>query len=394
MRASIQDNFALSALSPSALAAYARSLGWTKTEAFGEHSDVYAAGNLPEIILPRTQDLGDYAQVVSQLISVFASVSDLDEIALHKHLATVDRDALRLRVNDPQENGSIPVAAGLNLISGAQELILAVACSHYEPRPVYRAGANSAATEYLNEVRLGQTEHGSFVLTMLSPVVPQRLQPTLFEDLEPDDDPIGRRMTKQLQSSLDAVRDAAESVVGGKDDAFVLAVESGVSANLCEAIAKLVEPFTTLEASIAWALTRPVDRVKSSFRFASADAAILKEAARALRGRAPRPDVHLFGFVQRLKRDQDTVEGTVTLKTSLDGKSQSVTAVLDQPTYELAVQAHRDRSAIVMKGDLEAVGLRWQIYNGQISDIIAIVDAVQDQANNELTDSYNTDDTN
>ena len=79
----------------------------------------------------------------------------------------------------------------------------------------------------------------------------------------------------------------------------------------------------------------------------------------------------MFGFVQRVKRDQDEVEGTITLKASLDGKSQSVTAVLDQSTYELAVQAHRDRSAIVMEGDLEAVGQRWQFHNGQIMAVIA-----------------------
>ena len=372
MRGNIEDNEALSAVSPAALSAYARFRGWVKTEEFGEHSDIYSSRGLPEIILPRTQALGDYAQVVSRLISVFARTSDMDETALYRHLSTADRDAVRFRVTDREGNGSIPATAAWSLMSGAQELILAAACSFFDPRPVYRAGANREANEYLNEVRFGQTEQGSFVLTMLGPVVPPKIRPPLPDDMEPDDAPLGRRMTKQLQTALEAVRIATESVVsGGTDNAFVTAVSAGVSANLCEAITKLVEPFSTVDATIAWALTRPADPLHNSFRFAKSDAAILKEAARSLRARAPRPDVRLFGFVQRLKRDQDEIEGTITLKASLDGKNQSVTAVLDLSTYELAVKAHGDRSAIVMEGDLEAVSQRWHLHNGQIMAVIA-----------------------
>ena len=54
------------------ISAYVRALGWERSEAYGDHSDVYAADRLPEIILPRTQVLGDYANVVSQLIEIFA----------------------------------------------------------------------------------------------------------------------------------------------------------------------------------------------------------------------------------------------------------------------------------------------------------------------------------
>lgn len=76
MKATIQDRDALLAVSPAALSAYARFEGWSKTEPYGEFSDVYAADGLPEIILPRTEQLGDYASVVSTLIGIFARVAD------------------------------------------------------------------------------------------------------------------------------------------------------------------------------------------------------------------------------------------------------------------------------------------------------------------------------
>ena len=67
MRVSIRDKGPLSEVSPAALSAYARASGWTRTDNYGDSSDVYTSDGLPEIIVPRTQRLGDYANVVSQL---------------------------------------------------------------------------------------------------------------------------------------------------------------------------------------------------------------------------------------------------------------------------------------------------------------------------------------
>ena len=55
MKARIQDSSALSLITPTALLGYARSNGWEKAETYGKHSDVYAGGVLPEVILPRKQ---------------------------------------------------------------------------------------------------------------------------------------------------------------------------------------------------------------------------------------------------------------------------------------------------------------------------------------------------
>ena len=53
MKAQILDAEALRAVTPAALVAFARGEGWTRTETYGAHADVYAASGRPEIILPR-----------------------------------------------------------------------------------------------------------------------------------------------------------------------------------------------------------------------------------------------------------------------------------------------------------------------------------------------------
>ena len=374
MRAIIRDQKALLAVSPVALSAYARTAGWRKLEPYGDHSDVYIGEGLPEIILPLTQRLGDYPNVISHLIEIFARAAEMDELALYRDLVTADRDVIRVWVAE-SEDGSVTASDGIRLVTGAHDMLLAAACSLREPQPLYRAGANREATDYLNRVRLGQTEQSSFAVTLLTPAIPPRIQQVLSPELAPDDVPIERRMTKRLASALRATRQATEKVVGGDTDAFPQAVEYGASANLCDALVRLIEPFPALDVSLTWARTHPTNTARDVVRFAKSDASILREAARLFRDRGPRPDVRFVGFVHRLKRDEWEMEGTITLRAYIDERMQSVVAVLSQSDYRRAVQAHQEKALVSMEGDLERVGQRWHLLNPRILNVILDEDA-------------------
>ena len=368
MRVDIRDASALQAISPAALSAYARNAGWKKIEGYGAHSDVYAAEEMPEVILPRTERLGDYASVVSRLIAIFAKAAGRDELSLYRDLVTADRDVVRTRVTET-DDGSLTLNRGVDLISGTRDLVLAAACSLREPQPLYRLGANREANELLEGIRLGQTEHGSFVVTLLTPVVSPPL-PTLLPEYEVSDDPIERQMTRRLTEALAATGEATERATAGDGTAFAESVDRGVSANLCDALVKLIGPFPTLDISVAWARTRPISPSREVFRLARADAAILSEAARQFRNREPQPDTYLFGTVQRLRRDEDEVSGTINLRTSIDGKNRSVAVVLKKTEYDRAIQAHKERMPIILQGDLERSGQRWRLLNARIEAII------------------------
>ncbi len=369
MRVDIRDKEALLGVSPGALSAYARASGWIKAESYGDHSDVYASAELPEIILPRHQRLADYASVVWQLIEVFAKAAETDELSLYRDLVTADRDVLRVRAPD-SETGSVNVSDGVTLMHGARDMLLSAACSLSNPQPLYRAGANKEAREYLRQVRMGQTEQGSFVITLLSPVVPPRMQLKLMSDWTQDDDPIERRITRRLVGALTAIREATEITIAGDTDAFFGAIEHGVSANLCEALVSVIEPFREIDVTVTWARTCPAPQVRDVVRFAASDAPILREAARSFRSREPQLDRVLVGFVRMLRRGEAERDGTVTLLTSIGGRNQSVTTVLKQADYERAVLAHKERASVVVKGDLERVGQHWNLLNPVILDMI------------------------
>lgn len=377
MRVSIRDKGPLSEISPMALSAYARAAGWTRTDDYGDSSDVYASEGLPEIILPRTQRLGDYANVVSQLIDIFADVAGTDELSMYRDLVTADRDVIRVRAAESGD-GTVSVSDGIDLVSGAHDMVLAAACSLADPRPVYRAGANKQATDFVRNIRMGQTEQGSFVVTLLTPVVSPPIQQTLIPDLD-HNDPIERKMTRRLASSLRATQHATESLVGGDAGSFFEAVDRGVSANLCEALVKLIEPFTALDVSLTWARTHPMNAARDIVHFGKDDAPILREAARLYRDRGPEPDVQLYGFVQRLKRDKEETDGTITLRAYIDDRIQSVVSVLSQSDYSRAIQAHEQKALVVAEGDLERTGQRWHLLNPRVVAVIPQGDTHEDE---------------
>ena len=368
MRISIRDDKPLREISPAALSAYARATGWTRTESYGDSSDVYVSDELPEIILPRTQRLGDYANVVSQLIDIFAEAAGTDELSMYRDLVTADRDVIRVRAAEGSD-GAVSVSDGIDLVCGARDMVLAAACSLNDPRPVYRAGANREAMDYVRNIRLGQTEQGSFVINLLTPVVSPPMQQSLIPDLE-HDDPIERKMTRRLASALRATQHATESLVSGNSESFLQAVDNGVSANLCEALVRLIEPFTALDVSLTWARTHPMKTAREVVNFGKGDAPILREAARIFRDRGPKPDVLIFGSVQRLKRDQEETDGTITLRAYVDEQIQSVIAVLTQPDYERAIEAHQQKAPVIMTGDLERIGQRWRLLNPRVIAVI------------------------
>ena len=203
------------------------------------------------------------------------------------------------------------------------------------------------------------------MVNLLGPVVPPVVEPSLGSEFDvPDSEPVERRMTMRVAEAVAATRDAAEQANGGGTNAFSGAVTLGASANLCDALVLLIEPFVDLDVSVSWALTRPQER--RLIRFSHSDVPVLREASRKFKLSEPRLDERLFGFVQRLKRDADEPEGIVTLRARIDGSVKSISVLLPQADYRIAIRAHDERAMVIADGDLEHVGQRWRLLNPRI----------------------------
>ena len=332
MRVAIQDAEALKAVSPAALSAYARAAGWSKTgETYGEHSDVYVARGRPELLMPRTDRLGDYASVVYRLVDIFADVAETDQLSLYYDLVTADRDVIRVQ---PAENddGTVALNDGLALLRGAHEMILEAAGGVESDREVI---------EHVRRIRLGQTEHGKFMVTLLTPAVPPSMQPTpTSEDLE--NDPLERRMTRSLIDALSATRKAIERTPSDGPDSLVRALRNGVSISLWDVLATLIEPFQTLDVSVTWARTRPRPVPRDVVHFVKDDASILRDAVRCF---------ELRKMVKILSDRQ---------------KQRLFQVAMPRDDYELVVRSYPAKAPIFLKGVLDQSGQGWSLLDALV----------------------------
>jgi hypothetical protein len=213
---------------------------------------------------------------------------------------------------------------------------------------------------------MGQTERGSYVITLLSPVTPD-LQASSLEDSE-GTDPFERRVTKTLMRALAALRDAAEQTAAtGNIAPFEEAMSLGVSVNLCDALANLQEETnaSTVAIRINWAPVRVMHEttIQSRVTLTKDAVPVMREASRVFKRVAPQEEVSLRGFITELHRDDPREEGTVLIAGVVENMLRKVRVNLSPADYDRAISAHRNMIPVRCEGDLVREGRGYRLRN-------------------------------
>ena len=347
--------------------AYLSANGWRRADALRrETADVYLCteDDREAAFVPASEEYGDYGIRIYQIAEQIGRVEGRRRQAVLADLSLAEWDLVRLRLPTAYGDNTVRLADGAAVLEESKKLLLAAACSANRPRRMYRAGRNRRATEYLDRVRLGQTEPGSFLINLLAPVAPDLgEQGTLLSE-----EPFERKVTRKLVSGLHASRRAMDRVnrgVGAIDE-FESRLGEGISANLCQSVARLTEAGGGLEVSVSWAMTRPANGApgrRAVVVFRPPDIAVLDEAARVLSDRQERTDEEVQGYVSRLTRDKTDPRGTAAIKAFVDGRLVSVQAIFDSGDYREIARAHEARLSVSLEGDLHREGQRWHLRN-------------------------------
>ncbi len=352
---------------PRGVHAYLAAHGWTRTGPYRiDRGDVYRrSGDRETVLVPASTKFADYPIRILQLAEIVGRTEDRRPSAVLADLSLAAVDLIRVRLPRSYEDHSLALDTGVDLLSGSRKLLLAAACSAVRPQGRFRAGRHERASTYIASVRLGQTEPGSFVVNLRVPVSPSLAEPDQTHLFAP---PFERRANRTLVAGLRAAREVTDLVNRGDHiRAFDQRVPDGVSANLCTAVAELIDVGGGLEVSVSWALTRPEseehDEQRVTVTFQPPDAPVLREAAQILSDRQERVDERIDGCVSALARDQSEPEGRATIKAVVDGALASVKADFSPSEYSRIVRAHDNRWSVSLEGDLRREGHRWHLSN-------------------------------
>ena len=333
--------------------------GWTlRPEGLADRLYVLQNPGFPrrQLVFPMDTTVPDYAEAVDRVIEKLSEMTNERAQTLRNRIQTVRDDTLRLRVDAPQNgNDSLPLGFAAALVTGAQQLLKAAACTVLRPRLHHPRLALTEALQLIEKTRFGQTEPGSFILTVSCPLHALDVQGTL--PFAEGSLPFVRQVTLTLKRSMTQLINAIET---GALDRLIEALKQDpaplISTNLCEAVMQLYDEGlkNAVGLSMDWSALAPIaeqDRRGQPLRLQRDYFGRIEEVRRALRPSGSHAQDTFIGTVEHLAGEMDDEgrrAGEVILALLLsEGESVSARVRLSAEQYQQADQAHMTEGAYV-----------------------------------------------
>nr|BFD33576.1 hypothetical protein GTC16762_31950 [Pigmentibacter ruber] len=363
MKVDIKDSETFSQITPNNISSYLSSNGWRPAKSIPGKANIWEKevdNETYEVLCPLKTEFGDYAFRIRDLVSVLEKQEKRSQIEIISALKKSEVDVIRVRITENSATEGVPATQGVDAIKSIYELTNASACSALEPRAAYLGKKPDQVANYISKLKLGHTERGSFIFTLLSPVNPSFSKNR--DEISLEDEPFERKVTLKLCEALEATHKALTISETSQDfDVFSSRIEHGVNANICQALSNLTKLSEKVELSITWANSRPSNKPIYRQHFYGRWSGILEEAAKRFTNQEPRPDEKIFGLIVKLQRDANQSEGKVTVKTQIDGKLSSIIIRAADDDDSKFVVAHDKKVPIVCQGTLIKKGKQWEL---------------------------------
>lgn len=337
---------------------YLRARGWSSVKSLRTYAAVFRSPqpDSMEVQIPLDRQLGDYAEAMVALAERVARVEGKErtQMAVLHDLRQPRRDVIRFGIeSDETEAGSVGLADGLSLVIGVRKALLASACSALKPERAFHPRMTlSDAEAFVRSCSLGQTEVGSFVITVEAP------HSVGTQIVSVAGDPFGRRATSHLLWSLGKLADAlqADEVDG------LLENHDGkpqITANLCAALTEIMPADESADVKVGatWSSIIPPPKDAPQFvRFDRAMYSRVEDLAARLRPSASAGESEFVGRVVELAGEADEVgrlQGVVVLQVHVEDELINARVFLNPDDYLVAGKAHLDQKYVRIHGVLK-----------------------------------------
>jgi hypothetical protein len=335
---------------------YARATGWERIQGGPSHLAVFRhpCSELDQVIVPLDSSAPDYARRIAEAVAALAAMETRPEPEVLNDLLQTDSDVLRFRVSSTETSrGTLPLEEVIALLEGSKKALLAAACSVLVPRHHHPRLSRSEAEQLLESCRFGQTERGSFAVTIACPV------DSVDAPVSPQAPvPFARETTQLLMRSAERIltgilRDDEESILDPTSPGPT------ISSNFCQALLQMQPPQeqSSLTISCTWApvLLPSGPEAMRSVTFRKEHFPVIERIGKRLQP-AGEPEHDLFiGYVDALNGsmgDNGEMQGEVTLLLLYAGETLRAKIDLDSQDYRTANEAHMSGGAVSVRGSL------------------------------------------
>lgn len=367
------------------VAAYLATSGWALEQMYGSGAEVWRLDHTEtRILLPKDTSYLDYNARLHDAVRLLGALHEWTPERLASSILQTRADVLYVRAEQTDLDGSIPLKQADALVGGSVRLLESAALATVSPRATYPSRRPASVVHFVNDdLRMGHTQRGSFIITILTRLGEETETPVEARELEatsadPETELTGvalpgqvettesrvvripafqRRVMTTLSTGLVA---AARTADDPGLEPLTAGVDHGASSNLYDALDEMsrYEGLGALDLSFAWAPAVPQSsEVESTIVFSHEELPRFSTARDRLRERPTLVRDSVTGQVVRLERGADKEEGVVTVVGVVgEGKTRNVRIRLQGAIYRQAVRAHDRRAVVTCSGDLERKG--------------------------------------
>ena len=353
----LQDLSTITALN---LDRYLRHTDWDFLGMRGRNARVFTTHNAERrwtVTVPVTESLDDHAERIYDAVRILAEVEGRNLAFVAHDLATVDNDSIHITSTNGLGSKPLTINQTAELLRNASDVMAntaraAESVAVQRQRAAFRGQFSAQVAAYLSDLTFFFDHERGYDLVIHSPITVQLDQtPDLGEVAFPT--PFARYTTIMLGQALGAVRRAlGESVDTWSAAPFRNTVNLGVSANLCDALARLARNGDGVAIDVTWSLLQGSSGPSGPFSITRQQADMLQSAAAELRRAEPSLGERVYAHVTKLHREADEFDGRATLIALWDGKNVRMDAEFDQDAYNVVIEAFRQQSEISVVGDI------------------------------------------
>lgn len=357
----ITDKETFQRITPAQLLAYLRSKGARKTDEIPGKADIWLYSG-EEFLIPQAMFFADYALRVADVVYQLEKLENRSQLMIVDDIKHSGFDVIRIRnVSDDTRQGTLKLVRSVAFMSYARDLLVAAACSAATHKSSYPGRRPQDAENFLDSIRFGKTEQGSFVLQFLAPVAPALHTQGMLLDEPSDEQPYERRVVPTLQSGLEAMNLAAQRSEMDQDVShFFTAIPQGLTSNLCDAVTGMYDSLQPqyIEIGITYSINRRQPRPLARISVDSGYIPLIREASTYLRtsGMEPEDAQLVRGYVVRLASEDPAESGEITIKDLMTPRPRLLVVELSGNDYEKAIEAHHNKHVVELSGTIFKTG--------------------------------------
>lgn len=352
-------------MNPLAFVRYLKETGWTLFPGNRDYVKIFQMerdNDFFQVNIPMEKTLIDYETAMYDAVRTVAKVEGKSEEQIFLYLLNPNTDILKIRLQRKElEPGSILMDDAINLYENAKKMLAAAAQDVLHPKKYHRGRLDDSISKFLSECRFGQTEVGSYVLSIVCPFAElneknnEYQQLSIFTDEETCANSLTRKVTNRVMDNIIRIK---ENIDNGEIDNLSDGDELMISANFYEALQgmSLQAEGTELEFSAEWSpVVKNPKGTGKKICFNHDYYEPLKTAATKLKNEN-KTTTKIIGRIKKLESSPDLEKrksGIITVVYVDDyDKARTVAVQLNRKDYSQAIEAHENGWYVEVTGEM------------------------------------------